>query len=747
MGAARFTDVRARTEALAEPLGPEDQVVQSMPDCSPTKWHRAHTTWFFDEFVLGTTTDRDRYLWNSYYEAVGSRQPRPRRGLLTRPSVDEVAAYRRRVDEAVLEALPAMADGQRALLELGCHHEEQHQELLLMDAKHLLAQSPLRPAYRDDLRQPAGAADDRWGWVGHEGGVVAVGHDGRGFAFDNEAPRHEVLLRPFALADRLVSCGDWLAFMADDGYRRPELWMSDGWAAVEANAWSAPEYWQEDASGVGGRTGSGWLEFTLGGLRPVDPVAPVVHVSWYEADAYARWAGHRLPTEEEWEAVAHPLGAEGLEGSFLDPSVLHPRPPGGHRHGAPPRQLFGEVWQWTSSPYVPYPGFRPAAGAVGEYNGKFMVNQHVLRGGCCVTPAGHTRTTYRNFFPPGARWAFAGVRLARDEAEPRRRRPPLALGKRATIDVRLQPADWSEHLAEETRRGLLDTPPWTPPVWFYDGRGSALFDEITRLPEYYPTRAERSILEARAGEIAAVTRADTLVELGSGTSDKTRLLLGAVAPKRFVPFDVSEPTLREAAVAIAAEHPGLAVHAVVGDFHRHLGDIPRGGRRLVAFLGGTIGNLDPAQRARFLFDVDAMLDHGDWFLLGTDLVKDPARLVAAYDDAAGVTAEFDRNALAVMNRELGADFDVAAYDHVAHWDAARSWIEMRLVARAPQLVRVPSLGVERRLGAGEWIRTEISAKFTVEQVRTELWGAGLVVEHQWTDDAADFLLTLARPYC
>jgi ergothioneine biosynthesis protein EgtB len=242
--------------------------------------------------------------------------------------------------------------------------------------------------------------------VAHPGGVVTVGHDGRGFAFDNEAPRHDVLLRPFALADRLVTSAEWLAFVDDGGYRRPELWLSDGWYAVQAEGWEAPLYW-EQADGA-------WTVFTLGGRRPVEGAEPVVHVSYYEADAYARWAGHRLPTEFEWEAVAHPLGSEAMHGAFLDTDVLHPRPAGRHRPGGPPRQLFGDVWEWTASAYLPYPGFHPAPGAVGEYNGKFMSGQHVLRGGCCVTPAGHTRTTYRNFFPPAARWAFSGVRLAAD---------------------------------------------------------------------------------------------------------------------------------------------------------------------------------------------------------------------------------------------------------------------------------------------------------------------------------------------
>ena len=317
--------------------------------------------------------------------------------------------------------------------------------------------------------------------------------------------------------------------------------------------------------------------------------------------------------------------------------------------------------------------------------------------------------------------------------------------------VHLDPGALAEQMAVDVRAGLTSTPKTLPPKYFYDARGSELFDEITRLPEYYPTRAERSILEAHAGDIAHLSGAEALVELGSGTSDKTRLLIDGLRAagtlRRFVPFDVSEAVLREAAEAIAAEHPGLEVHAVVGDFHRHLGAIPRGGRRLVAFLGGTIGNLDPQQRARFLFDVDAMLDPGDSFLLGTDLVKDRARLLAAYDDAAGVTAAFNRNALAVMNRELDADFDPDAFDHRSHWDDEHAWIEMHLVARTPQVVRVAALDLEVRFAAGDHLRTEISAKFTPDRLRDELWAAGLVVQEQWTDPEGDFLLTLATPYC
>jgi ergothioneine biosynthesis protein EgtB len=405
---ARYREVRRLTDRLCEPLEVEDYGLQSMPDCSPPKWHLAHTTWFFETFVLAEYEPgfrphhpQFRYLFNSYYEAVGDRWPRPARGLLSRPTVAEVSAYRRAVDGRVAALLEAADVATLAavvpLVEQGLNHEQQHQELLLTDLKHALGLNPLRPAYAPPDAGPSSEAGTPLRWVDHPAGVRWVGHAGDGFAFDNESPRHRVFVESFGIAARPVTAGEFLAFVEDGGYDRPTLWLSDGWAARQQKGWSAPLYWE--------RTSDGWSAFTLRGQRPLDPAEPVCHVSFYEADAYARWAGARLPTEAEWEAAA---GGREVAGNFLDAGRFHPAADAGTG------QFFGDVWEWTASPYTAYPGYRPAAGALGEYNGKFMCNQLVLRGGSCATPAGHVRPTYRNFFPPDARWQFSGLRLAKD---------------------------------------------------------------------------------------------------------------------------------------------------------------------------------------------------------------------------------------------------------------------------------------------------------------------------------------------
>jgi len=396
-----YRRIRAATLALAEPLAIEDQVVQSLPETSPTKWHLAHTSWFFETFVLkpglpGYRPLDERYalLFNSYYVAAGDRIPQPQRGLLSRPTVAEVRAYRAHVDAAMLRFFERPAAALLPIVEVGLNHEEQHQELILTDAAHALSLSPLEPAYRvaaPAVEPPAPRLD----WRSFPGGTVEIGAPAsRGFAFDNERPRHADLVRPFAIATRAVTSGEWRAFIADGGYRRPELWLSDGWDACVRGAWTGPLYWDD----------AGQRERTLLGTRPVEPDLPVAHVSFYEADAYARWAGARLPSEVEWElaAAAGPTTAAGalLESGRLRPSVA----------GA----LIGDVWEWTASPYLPYPGFRPLAGTLGEYNGKFMSNRMILRGGSCLTPSRHIRPTYRNFWVPETRWQMTGLRLARD---------------------------------------------------------------------------------------------------------------------------------------------------------------------------------------------------------------------------------------------------------------------------------------------------------------------------------------------
>lgn len=419
--AERYEDVRATTRRLAAPLSAEDCQAQSMPDCSPTKWHLAHTTWFFETFVLARfhpahrpVDPQYRVLFNSYYHGVGERHPRPQRGLLTRPTLDEVLHYRERVDASMQVLLRRLADDPegadtRALIELGLHHEQQHQELILTDIKHLLSCNPIAPAYAE-APAPGLPPGTPAGWTRYEGGIVRIGHAGSGFAFDNESPAHDVLLTPFYLSNRLVTQAEYLAFMLDGGYRRPELWLSLGWDQVCAQSWRAPMYWQGQKDE--------WQVFTLHGLQPLDLQAPVVHVSYFEADAYARWARVRLPREAEWEHATRSRqgvvpGADA-HANLLDTGRLGPCPAPRPNAAGGPVQLYGDAWEWTSTSYDAYPGFTAPAGAVGEYNGKFMCNQYVLRGGSCATPASHIRASYRNFFPADARWQFSGIRLARD---------------------------------------------------------------------------------------------------------------------------------------------------------------------------------------------------------------------------------------------------------------------------------------------------------------------------------------------
>ncbi|HTY02560.1 MAG TPA: ergothioneine biosynthesis protein EgtB [Rhodocyclaceae bacterium] len=408
---AQYRRVRKMTTDLASPLSIEDQCVQPMTEASPTKWHLAHTSWFLEAFVLAAYhpdfapyDERFLFLFNSYYESLGPRQPRPQRGMITRPSLAEVHAYRTWVDRALTDFVADCDDGVLAeatgLIELGLHHEQQHQELILTDIKYTLSLNPVEAIYLPAAREECGFPTAHE-WVEFDGGAVPIGYGGSGFSYDNERPRHRVLLQPYALGNRLVTCREYLEFMDAGGYSQPQYWLSDGWATVCSQGWRAPLYWRQHQD-------CGWETFTLHGWRALAAEEPVCHVSFYEAMAYASWAGARLPTEFEWETATANLP---LEGHFIDSDCLQPQPA---RPGPGLRQAFGDAWCWTRSSYDPYPGFRPLAGAVAEYNGKFMVGQLVLRGGSCATPPGHVRASYRNYFPPGTRWQFSGIRLAKD---------------------------------------------------------------------------------------------------------------------------------------------------------------------------------------------------------------------------------------------------------------------------------------------------------------------------------------------
>jgi ergothioneine biosynthesis protein EgtB len=400
----QYSAVRQQTDALTAPLSPEDLMVQSCPEASPAKWHLAHTSWFFETFILSHHLPgyrpfhpQFRDLFNSYYNAVGQQPEKALRNTFSRPSIDEIRKYRAHVDEHMLKLLQSgsVAAEAQKLVVLGLNHEQQHQELIVTDIKHGFWSNPLHPAYQAAVAAPSTEAAPHQKPQLYPEGLYEIGAEGESFYFDNEGSRHKVFLRPFRFAMRLATCGEYLSFMEDAGYSRPELWLSDGWNAVQTNRWKAPLYWEK---GGDQKSGAPWIHFTCSGMRKVEEAEPVCHVSYYEADAFARWAGARLPTEFEWEVAASRTSA--VQGNLLENGV--------------PLQLFGDVWEWTASAYLAYPGYKPAAGALGEYNGKFMSGQMVLRGGSCITPRSHIRATYRNFFPPETRWQFSGIRLADD---------------------------------------------------------------------------------------------------------------------------------------------------------------------------------------------------------------------------------------------------------------------------------------------------------------------------------------------
>nr|WP_235079974.1 ergothioneine biosynthesis protein EgtB [Asticcacaulis sp. AC402] len=695
--ACAYRTLRKHTLSLIAPLTPEDMVVQSMTDASPVKWHLAHTSWFFETFLLREKADyipfdaSFAYLFNSYYEALGPRQPRARRGLLTRPSLDDVLAYRTHVDTHMLRLLNATpSDATQALVRLGIAHEEQHQELILMDVLHLLDQSPLKPAYHPNA--PAEALGARGRFQLRPGGLVDIGVSHTDFAFDNERPRHRVWLQPFEVSDRLVTNAEWLAFMSDRGYSRPEFWLSDGWSQVQAQGWQAPLYWQRD--------GETWLEMSLRGVNTIVPERPVTHISFFEADAFARWAGARLPTEAEWEAAA----TDGVLAQMDDVG-----------------------WQWTNSAYLPYPGYAPGVGAVGEYNGKFMSGQMVLRGGSCFSPAGHARPTYRNFFKPEQRWMRSAVRLARNISSDAHN----GHGNHAGF-------------AADVVRGLSARQKSLSPKYFYDAPGSDLFEAICELDEYYPTRTETALLSVAAADLARQFPENAvLIEFGSGASDKTRLLLDA-APQitTYVPIDISEDALRNATLRLGSAYPSLAVTPIAADFSTEI-VLPNAlnGRPLIGFFpGSTIGNFSQAEAVAFLRGVRKALkmdaNRDAQLILGVDMVKDEGTLVNAYNDAEGVTACFNKNLLTRINRELGGNFDLDAFQHLAIWNPDLNRIEMHLVSLSDQIVT--AAGHAFAFKSGERFHTESSHKFTPASLTRLAEESGWRIDAHWMSSAPEF---------
>jgi len=711
-----YRSVRLASGALAANLSDADATAQSMTDASPAKWHLAHTAWFFETMVLAAHLpgyrpfdERFGFLFNSYYESLGDRHPRPSRGLLTRPSLEVVSAYREHVD-AGIERLLARGPGSEAvsLIELGCHHEQQHQELLLTDILHLFAQNPLHPAFKaPEPLLVEERARDAVEYFHFEGGVVEIGHCGGGFAFDCEGPRHRVILEPYRLASRKVTNAEWAEFILDGGYANPLLWLSEGWKAVRAENWVAPLYWE--------RRGDTYWSMTLRGRQPVDPDAPVTHVSFFEADAFARWAGKRLPTEAEWECAADTAPRHG---NFADSGRLRPMPAAQTRGM---RQMFGDAWEWTGSPFRPYPGFTPSQSVLGEYNAKFMSGQFVLRGGSCVTPGSHIRSCYRNFFPPTARWQFSGVRLAEDAPAAKSSRP----FERA-----------ADPFYRDVMEGLSRPRKTLPSRWLYDDRGCELFEEITQLPEYYPARTETQILRDRARDIATFCGANrTVVEYGAGAGVKTEILMRALqTPRLYVPVDIAGEFLERTAGRFRSLFPELATRPVTADFSANFALpewIPQP-NRVGFFPGSTIGNLGAREIAAFLERMRYQLGRGGRALVGVDLRKPLDLLLPAYDDAAGVTARFNLNLLTRINRELGGDFAVERFQHRAKWNETESAIEMHLLSIVDQTVTVSGRTFE--FSIGETIHTESCRKFAVDDFTMIAGQHGWRVDRVWTDD-------------
>jgi len=739
-GALLSTDVRellaeARQRTLALVADVSDEDLDRVHDAlmSPLVWDLGHIAAFEDLWLAQRTGGLPplRPELTIVYDA--DETPRADRGDLPYLRRSEALEFMAETRARSLELLDRVARV-GPVWEMVVQHEHQHNETMLQTLA--LAEPGV---YSPEPRSlPRVGTARQGGMVRIDAGEFPLGEPDAEFAYDNERPQHTVHVPAFEIDRTPVTNGSYLEFVEDGGYVRRELWTDDGWAWREDNAIERPLYW----------TGDGRVR-SFDRTEPLDPDLPVMHVSWYEADAYARWRGARLPTEAEWEKAASwdeaagekrrfPWGDERPDESVanLDQLGFRPAPAGAYPDGASPYGVLGmagDCWEWTSSEFGGYPGFR--AWPYREYSEVFFGGGYrVLRGGSWASRPTMARTTLRNWDHPHRRQIFAGFRCAVDAP-----REP---------SVRIEVFDVRDTLADDVRTGLSMDLKQLPPKYFYDERGSELFDRITTLPEYYPTRCEREILNRHAPEIVRDSRAAEVVELGSGSASKTRALLYAMAGegtlRRYVPLDVSQATVESCAAELTELYPGLEVHGVVGDFDRDLERVPAGRRRLFAFLGGTIGNLFPDERAAFLVKLRELMLPDDRLLIGTDLVKDRSVLEAAYNDSRGVTAEFNRNVLRVVNDGLGANFAPEAFEHVAFFDEANSWIEMRLRANGAQSVRIEGADLELTFEDGEEIRTEISAKFTRDAVESELAGAGLELDGFFTDEGGLFGLAVAR---
>jgi gamma-glutamyl hercynylcysteine S-oxide synthase len=727
-----LVEARERTLALVARVSDADLNRVHDPLMSPLVWDLGHIAAFEDLWLAQRTGAMAplRPELAAVYDAAET--PRAERGELSYLRRADALEYMAETRARTLDVLERVARV-GPVWEMVVQHEHQHNETMLQTLQ--LAEPGVLSPERNSLPESPGATG---GTVRIDAGPFPLGEPDAEFAYDNERPQHTVDVPGFDIDRTPVTNGAYLEFIEDGGYGRRELWTDEGWVWRTGNAIERPLYW----------TGDGRVR-SFDRTEPLDADLPVMHVSWYEADAYARWRGARLPTEAEWEKAATWDEAAGEKRRFpwgdgapdetlanVDQLGFGPAHAGAYPDGASPYGVLGmtgDCWEWTASDFGGYPGFR--AWPYREYSEVFFGGAYkVLRGGSWASRPSVARATFRNWDHPQRRQLFAGFRCAVDVP-----RAP---------SVRIEVFDVRDTLADDVRTGLTSDLKQIPPKYFYDQRGSELFDRITTLPEYYPTRAEREILNRRAPEIVRDSRAAELVELGSGSASKTRALLYAMAGegtlRRYVPLDVSQATVETCAAELTELYPGLEVHGVVGDFGRDLARVPDGQRRLFAFLGGTIGNLFPDERAAFLARLRNLMLPDDRLLIGTDLVKDRSVLEAAYNDSQGVTAEFNRNLLRVVNDGLGANFEPEAFEHVAFFDEANSWIEMRLRANGAQDVRIEGADLEVTFRDGEEIRTEISAKFTRDAVRSELAGAGLELDHFFTDEHALFGLAVAR---